>query len=76
MLAQPDAEAADILAACVRVRDLVNTPTEDMGPDQLEQVCCELAERFGARIDVISGDSRAQETRRGDSRRRGRGRSW
>jgi len=51
-----DAEALDMLAACVRVRDLVNTPTEDMGPDQLEQVCCELAERFGARIEVISGD--------------------
>jgi leucyl aminopeptidase len=27
-----------------------------MGPDQLEQVCCELAERFGAHIDVVSGD--------------------
>jgi leucyl aminopeptidase len=44
------------LAACLRVRDLVNTPTEHMGPDQLEQVCCELAERFGAHIDVVSGD--------------------
>jgi leucyl aminopeptidase len=51
-----DAETLDVLAACVRVRDLVNTPTEHMGPDQLEQVCCELAERFGARIDVASGD--------------------
>jgi len=44
------------LAACLRVRDLVNTPTEHMGPDQLEQVCCEIAERFGAHIDVVSGD--------------------
>ena len=52
----PDAETLDLLAACVRVRDLVNTPTEHMGPDQLEQVCCELAERFGARIEVVSGD--------------------
>ncbi|WP_119717102.1 leucyl aminopeptidase family protein [Cognatilysobacter tabacisoli] len=50
------AEVFDQLAACVRVRDLVNTPTEHMGPDQLEQVCCELAERFGARIDVVGGD--------------------
>jgi leucyl aminopeptidase len=51
-----DTETLDVLAACVRVRDLVNTPTEHMGPDQLEQACCELAERFGARIEVVSGD--------------------
>ena len=50
----PDVGAA--LAACVRVRDLVNTPTEHMGPDQLEQVACEIAERHGASIEVISGD--------------------
>jgi leucyl aminopeptidase len=29
-----DAEALDLLAACVRVRDLVNTPTEHMGPQR------------------------------------------
>ena len=50
------AEVLDVLAACCRVRDLVNTPTEHMGPDQLEQVCCEIAERSGARIEVIGGD--------------------
>ncbi|GAB2626448.1 leucyl aminopeptidase family protein [Novilysobacter erysipheiresistens] len=50
----PDVRAA--LAACVRVRDLVNTPTEHMGPDQLEQVACEIAERHGGNIEVISGD--------------------
>ena len=31
-----DAETFDLLAACVRVRDLVNTPTEHMGPDELK----------------------------------------
>src|SRR3546814_2400854 len=31
------------LAACCRVRDLVNTPTEDMGPEQLEAVVREIA---------------------------------
>ncbi|UHQ20227.1 leucyl aminopeptidase family protein [Lysobacter sp. KIS68-7] len=51
-----DAETLDVLAASVRVRDLVNTPTEDMGPDQLEQVCCELAEKHGATINVVSGE--------------------
>lgn len=55
-IAQADADAFAQLAACVRVRDLVNTPTEHMGPDQLEQVACEIAERFGARIEVVSGD--------------------
>ena len=51
-----DDEVADVLAACVRVRDLVNTPTEHLGPDQLEQVVCEIAERHGAAIEVVSGD--------------------
>jgi leucyl aminopeptidase len=51
-----DDETSDVLAACVRVRDLVNTPTEHMGPDQLEQVVCEIAERHGATIEVVSGD--------------------
>jgi leucyl aminopeptidase len=57
LVVEDDAGAVfDELAACIRVRDLVNTPTEHMGPDQLEQVACELAERFGARIEVVSGD--------------------
>ena len=58
-LLQVDGDCPDVrdaLAACVRVRDLVNTPTEHMGPDQLEQVACEIAERHGARIEVVSGD--------------------
>ena len=49
-------EVFDLLAACVRVRDLVNTPTEHMGPDQLEQVAHGIAEIHGARIEVIGGD--------------------
>ena len=51
-----DAAIFDVLAACVRVRDLVNTPSQDMGPDQLEQVACEIAERHGAHIEAITGD--------------------
>jgi len=51
-----DDETADVLAACLRVRDLVNTPTEHLGPDELEQVVCEISERHGASIEVISGD--------------------
>jgi leucyl aminopeptidase len=51
-----DDDIADVLAACLRVRDLVNTPTEHLGPDELEQVVCEIAERHGAAIEVVSGD--------------------
>ena len=51
----PDA-GRDVLAACVRVRDLVNTPTQHMGPDELERTACEIGELHGARIKVISGD--------------------
>ncbi len=51
-----DAEAFDLLAACVRVRDLVNTPTEHMGPDELEAVARELASTHGATIAVVAGD--------------------
>ncbi|MDI9238545.1 leucyl aminopeptidase family protein [Lysobacter sp. LF1] len=55
-IAQTEGDTLSQLAACVRVRDLVNTPTEHMGPDQLEQIACEIAERFGAHIEVIGGD--------------------
>jgi leucyl aminopeptidase len=51
-----DAETLDVLAACVRVRDLVNTPTEHMGPDELEAVARELATTHGATLAVVSGD--------------------
>ena len=37
------------------VRDLVNTPAEDMGPDALEAIAREIAERNGARIEVTTG---------------------
>ncbi len=49
-----DVQAA--LAACVRVRDLVNTPTEDMGPQQLEDIATAIAQQHGATIEVIRGD--------------------
>ncbi len=56
MLDAFDDETFDLLAACVRVRDLVNTPTEHMGPEQLEQVVCGIAERHGADIEVVRGE--------------------
>lgn len=37
-------------------RDLINTPAEDMGPDQLEAAFLALASEFGAATEVIRGD--------------------
>ena len=39
------------------VRDLVNTPAEDMGPAQLETEARALAKTYGAEIHVITGDA-------------------
>ncbi|MEP2139346.1 MAG: hypothetical protein ABJI41_07535, partial [Erythrobacter sp.] len=38
------------------VRDLINTPASDMGPDELEAAARDLANAQGASIDVITGD--------------------
>jgi leucyl aminopeptidase len=45
------------LAHAVRlVRDLVNTPAEDMGPEDLSDIAREQAERFGGTFDEFVGD--------------------
>ncbi len=47
----------DRLAAAVyAVRDLVNTPTEDMGPADLETAARKLGEAHGARVQAVVGD--------------------
>ncbi|WP_439872608.1 leucyl aminopeptidase family protein [Rhizobium leguminosarum] len=54
-----DADAADIkrqLAGVFLARDLINTPTNDMGPVQLEAVFRGLAGHYKAEISVITGD--------------------
>ena len=38
-------------------RDLINTPTADMGPDELEAAARELAETHGAGVEVTAGDA-------------------
>ncbi len=43
-------------AAMAKVRDLVNTPTEDMGPAHLQDTVEELAEKYGATCSTIVGD--------------------
>jgi leucyl aminopeptidase len=42
-------------AVCL-VRDLVNTPTNDMGPDELEAAARALARKHKARVSVVKGD--------------------
>lgn len=37
-------------------RDLINTPTSDMGPDQLEEAVRKLAGKHEAKVSVTSGD--------------------
>jgi leucyl aminopeptidase len=44
-------------AAIGLVRDLVNTPAEDMGPAQLELEARALVKAFGAEIQVVTGDA-------------------
>ena len=54
-----DADAADIkrqLAGVFLARDLINTPTNDMGPAELEAAFRALATHYKAEVSVISGD--------------------
>lgn len=51
-----DPDTAAALAACVRVRDLVNTPTEHLGPEELEAIAREIAQTHGADVDSVVGD--------------------
>lgn len=52
----PSEEVAALIAACCQVRDLVHTPTEDMGPQQLEDTVKAMAAAHGGQFSVIAGD--------------------
>jgi leucyl aminopeptidase len=49
-------EVARIARAVCLGRDLINTPANDLGPEQIAAVATELAHRHGALIRVIEGD--------------------
>ncbi|MCB1552890.1 MAG: leucyl aminopeptidase family protein [Xanthomonadales bacterium] len=49
-------ESFALLKASTLVRDLVNTPTEDMGPDELEATTRRVAHAYGAECSAIRGD--------------------
>ena len=60
LLIPQDADAADIkrqLAGVFLARDLINTPTNDMGPAQLEAAFRALAAHYKADVSVIHGDA-------------------
>ncbi len=45
-----------IATACALVRDMVNTPANDMGPLQVETIAREIARAHGAKFSVTVGD--------------------
>jgi len=51
-----DAALAEALAE-MKLRDLVNTPAEDMGPAALEAEFEALAKTYGAQLEVTKGDA-------------------
>ncbi|MDU8944481.1 leucyl aminopeptidase family protein [Ovoidimarina sediminis] len=60
-LAAPDgidaARIAAIASGEALTRDLINTPSSDMGPAELEAAARALAEEFGADIEVTTGQT-------------------
>ena len=50
-----------IANATALTMDLINTPANDMGPDELEVAVRDLAEHFGAELAVTSGDALLSE---------------
>jgi len=50
------AEVARMADAATLARDLINTPSNDMGPEELADEARQLARRFGASFGVIVGD--------------------
>ena len=49
------AELARMADAAFLARDLINTPSNDMGPGELETAARDLAKRFGAKFGCIEG---------------------
>jgi leucyl aminopeptidase len=55
------AEVERMADAAMMARDLINTPSNDMGPAELELAARRLAERFGAIFGCICGDDLLQQ---------------
>jgi leucyl aminopeptidase len=50
------ADIARMAEAAALARDLINTPSNDMGPEELAQAAQQLAERFDAKFSCIVGE--------------------
>tara|TARA_R110002020_G_scaffold406378_2_gene616494 strand:- start:139410 stop:140774 length:1365 start_codon:yes stop_codon:yes gene_type:complete len=65
LLVMPASADADALSreadACALLRDLVNTPAADMGPQDVEAAIADIADRFGATLTTIVGDDLLEE---------------
>ncbi|MDQ0455437.1 leucyl aminopeptidase family protein [Rhizobium paknamense] len=60
LLIPQDADSNDIkrqLAGIFLARDLINTPTNDMGPEELEKAFRALADHYKAEVTVITGEN-------------------
>ena len=55
------AEIERLAEAVYLARDLVNTPSNDMGPEELADAARELAQRHGARFNCITGTELARD---------------
>ncbi len=51
------AETARVADTVGMVRDLVNTPANDLGPAELEAYATRLADRYGATLEVTTGEA-------------------
>jgi leucyl aminopeptidase len=51
----------NLTSASSLVRDLVNTPTEDMGPSELADVVVAEADRFKAKVEIVKGEDLLSE---------------
>ena len=54
-------EASRIAEGIFFARDLINTPSNDMGPEELAAAARDLAKRHGAKFSVIAGDDLLKE---------------
>ncbi|ALQ93989.1 cytochrome C oxidase subunit II [Xylella fastidiosa] len=53
----PTPETLALIQACLRVRDWVNTPTQDMGPEELQTITRDLAQTHGGTFESIIGEA-------------------
>jgi leucyl aminopeptidase len=55
------ADVQRMAEAATLARDLINTPSNDMGPEELAQAARELATRHGASFACVTGDELARD---------------